>query len=107
MNLQELIPIKKIAEQIPPARSGRKCHFSTVLRWIINGIHNRTTGQTIKLAATRVGNRWPVSPAALEQFCPAINPVPQASDSPGSIRTPAQRRKASARAERELQKIGI
>jgi hypothetical protein len=41
------------AAQIPPARNGKRCHLSTVLRWVLRGARS-PRGDLIKLEAVRL-----------------------------------------------------
>lgn len=107
MDLRNHLSVQQISEQIPPARNGKKTHFSTVFRWITAGMRNRATGRTVKLSAVRVGGRWMVSKDALEQFFEACNPITQDEPATLPIRTPTARQRANERAKRELQKAGI
>ena len=58
---------------IPAGRSGRRAHFSTLLRWIKNGLKD-PQGRRIRLEAVRVGGKWATSLEALERFFDALTP---------------------------------
>jgi hypothetical protein len=62
-------------------------------------------GERVKLEALRLGGRWVSSREALQRFAEALTPH---TDTPASAtRTPRQRRRASERAARELERLGI
>lgn len=90
---------------IPPARNGRKTHISTILRWILQGA-KAPDGRRVRLEAARIGGRWFTSREALERFSERLTPT---ADFPTSAmpRTPTARQRASERAGRELDQIGI
>jgi hypothetical protein len=74
-----------------------------VYRWILDGV--RTPHGKVRLEAIRLGGRWLTSVEALERF--AARQTPELEDRPLLPRTPVARRRASERAERKLQQIGI
>jgi hypothetical protein len=99
------IPLQDACRLIPPARNGKRCHLSTVLRWILAGARG-PSGERVRLEAVRLGDRWLTSREALQRFSERLTPC---LDSPASPppRTPTQRRRASERAARELEKEGV
>lgn len=99
------IPLAQAAKFIPPARQGRKTHLSTLLRWITHGARN-PAGEIVRLEAIRLGNRWMTSRAALQRFAERLTPAVD-TPAPPAPRTPKARERASERAARELEKIGI
>ncbi len=99
------LPLADAARLIPPARTGKKTHISTLVRWIQDGLRNHA-GQTVKLEALRLGNRWMTSREALQRFAERLTP-PTGGEPMSPPRTPTARRKASEQAVRELDRIGI
>lgn len=99
------IPLSELCLLVPPGRNGKKTHLSTLLRWIGRGVRN-PAGELVRLEAIRLGNRWMSSQEALQRFAERLTP---ATDTPISStpRTPTARQRASERAARELDKIGI
>ncbi|SRR5579871_1436852 len=99
------IPLAEAAKLIPPARSGKKTHLSTLLRWILSGARN-PAGEIVRLEAIRLGSRWMTSREALQRFAerltPSVNPAPSTT-----TRTATQRQRSAEKAGRELDRIGI
>src|SRR5262245_22295980 len=108
---EQKVPFAKLAEELPPARSGKKCHLSTLIRWATKGARG-PGGQQVRLEAARLGHRWVSTREALARFMAALTPrpiqnpteSPVASEEP---RTPSQRQRASDRAAAELERIGF
>jgi hypothetical protein len=98
------------ARLIPPGRDGKKCHISTLLRWIVAGARAPGGGR-VRLEALRLGARWITSHQALQRFATALTPSHPVSEqggaAPPSLRSPAQRRRGSERAADELKRVGI
>jgi hypothetical protein len=99
----EGVSLSQAARRLPSNRGGRPVHTSCILRWISGGIR-LADGRVVRLEAARVAGRWLTSEGALQRFIaaqtPDTSPIP-------SIRTPGQRRRASERAARALDKLGI
>lgn len=67
--------LTELADSLPAQRGRRgKLHPSTMQRWATKGI-TTADGQTVKLAAVRVGYRWLSSEAALAEFCEKLSAV--------------------------------
>jgi hypothetical protein len=104
---EELLTVAQVCSRLPGARSNRRVSPSTVTRWVLNGCPSRG-GVRIKLKATRAGGRWLIAPADLDSFFAALadtNSDEDVSTAP-KARTDEQRRKASERAARELERRG-
>jgi hypothetical protein len=100
---EKLLTLEQAAATVPPSRGGKRCHISTILRWILAGVRS-PGGERVHLEASRLGGRWVTSVEALQRFSEALTPQQQ----PGRrVRTPRQRRRASERAAAELEKLGI
>jgi hypothetical protein len=101
-----LLSLTTAAKLVPPARSGRRTHISTIIRWITDGARG-PNGTRVRLEGVRLGSRWLTSAAALSRFMEALTPR-LADPSPVSgPRTLTQRRRESDRAAAELEKLGI
>jgi len=104
--LQETqLTLKEAAALIKPGRSGRKCHISTLVRWITDGLRG-PGANVVRLEAVRLGGRWITSEEALARFSERLTPDNDSARSPAP-RSPGRRRKASERAERHLRNEGI
>jgi hypothetical protein len=102
----DLLTVSQVCRRLPGARSNDQVSPSTGTRWILSGCPSRG-GARVKLAAIRVGGRWMISPAALQEFFAALaSPTSVATSSTAGTRTEAQRRTASERAARELERRG-
>jgi uncharacterized protein DUF1580 len=98
------LPLAAAAKLIPPGRSGKHTHLSTLLRWILQGVKS-PSGEIVRLEAARLGSRWVTSREALQRFSERLTPR---SDEPASPppRTPGKRQRASEKADAELEKLG-
>jgi hypothetical protein len=104
---EELISLAQATKRVPPARQGKTTHLSTVLRWILQGAR-APNGSRVKLEAVRLGARWMTSEQALERFALRLTPSPDQAQGNGERpRSPANRKRASERAARLLDEIGI
>jgi Protein of unknown function (DUF1580) len=110
MKTEKLIRLGEAAKLIPPARSGRRTHESTILRWILTG-SKAPDGTTVRLDGLRVGGKWHTTSEAMQRFAEALTPNLEAhSDRQRRIRiprAPSRQQKAAERAGRELAKLGI
>src|SRR5262249_17458663 len=97
------LTLEAAARLFPAAPRGRRCHLSTVLRWILTG-SRAPDGSRVKLEGARVGGRWFTTREAIKRFSVALTPQP--ADAPTTLppRTVTQRRRAAERAGAELQK---
>jgi hypothetical protein len=75
------------------------------LRWIVKGA-KAPDGTTVRLDATRLGGRWLTSREALQRFGDRLTPRLDREGRPAP-RGPAKRRRASERAAKQLQEVGI
>jgi hypothetical protein len=101
------LPLAEAAKLIPPARSGKRTHLSTVLRWILRGVR-LPDGHVVRLEGIRLGGRWFTSRQALQRFAerqtPKLGATPEQSVVP---RSPARRQRDSARAAADLEAMGL
>jgi hypothetical protein len=105
---EQPIALKDACRLVPPARNGHRTHLSTLLRWILTGARSPAGGR-VRLEAVRIGSRWMTSREALQRFAEALTPRLDAgsvSTTP-ALRTPTERRRASERAARELEQLGV
>ena len=98
----ELFTMKAVAKMLPSGRAGKRVHFATVWRWAEHGLRG------VKLETVRIGNTRYTTREALNAFvehlsCPDAPPEP----TPKGWRTPAQRARDHAAAERILDEAGI
>jgi hypothetical protein len=106
---EPLIPLAAACDLIPPGRSGRRTHLSTILRWIQKGA-KAPDGTTLRLEAVRLGGRWMTSAAALQRFAEALTPRLDGAESDHPARTPltpGQRQRAAKKAGEALERMGI
>ena len=99
------LPLAAAARLVPPGRNGKRCHLSTILRWILTGA-KAPDGSRVKLEGLRIGNRWMTSREALQRFAARLTPRLD-STAPAGARTPARRRRDSERAAAELERVGM
>jgi hypothetical protein len=108
VNTEKLIPLGEVIRLrlIPPARNGRQLHYSTLIRWIVDGVRG-PSGERVRLGGKRIGSRWLTSREAIQRFADALTPsldsTPQSTPTP----TPARRHRAAERAGKVLQELGI
>jgi hypothetical protein len=104
---ETIVSIREGAALYPGRRHGKKLNFSTLWRWIINGIR-AADGQVVRLEAVRLGARWVTSREAIARFSARLTPpTTETTGSAGNLRTPSQRQRESQAAAQELEKIGI
>jgi len=99
------LSLASAAKLVPPARNGRRCHLSTILRWILRGA-KAPDGTIVRLEACRVGSRWLTSREALQRFALALTPRLGGADG-AAQRSAASQRRASEQAAVELDKMGL
>jgi Protein of unknown function (DUF1580) len=88
-----------------PVMDGERVHPATLHRWGRSGLV-RPDGTRVRLEMAKLGSRCVTSAEALDRFFAALNE--DAEPAQRSVtRTAGQRRRASERAGRELEKAGI
>jgi hypothetical protein len=101
-NEERPLTIPQIQRLYPGHRGAEKTSPSTISRWILKGCRS-FSGETIRLAAIRVGGRWLVRSSDLEKFISALGNMPA---DPPTTRTPTSRAKASDVAAAKLAALG-
>jgi hypothetical protein len=91
---------------LPRGRNGSKPHLSTLVRWIQHGAPARD-GRRVRLSAVRIGAKWVTSRSALREFVESLTPRLSSDASQMLPSTPRQRQRASERAARKLEEVGI
>jgi hypothetical protein len=98
------LSLSAAARTLPPGRRGRPVSLSCVLRWVLSGVR-LADGRVVRLEAVRLGGRWLTSLEALQRF--AERQTPALEPGASAPRSPAVRAKASEKAARELERVGI
>ena len=102
---EQTISLTQAAAMLPTGRRGRPVHLSCVMRWILSGA-SAPDGRRVRLDAIRIGGRWITSREALQRFAEALTPDVMVSPI-STPRTPTRRQRASERAARQLEDLGI
>jgi hypothetical protein len=101
---EEILSLNAAAKKLPPGRRGRPVSLGCLLRWITNGARG-PSGERVRLEGLRLGGRWITSSQALQRFAAAL--TPNTAIEPTAPRTPCQLRRASDRAAKLLEDVGI
>ncbi|MBL8800281.1 MAG: hypothetical protein JNM56_40745 [Planctomycetia bacterium] len=100
------LTLSQLIKHSPAARrNGRPVTLPTVLRWVLDGSPG-PDGKRIKLEAVRMAGRWISSCAALQRWIAAQTPLLEGEPTPVP-RTPGKRQRASEKAGKQLDKVGI
>jgi Protein of unknown function (DUF1580) len=103
----EGLTLRDLAKCCPSQRGGKPVSLSCVLRWCLVGVRG-PSGARVKLAAARLSGKWISSRGALRRFIEAQTPNLNGDDlTPLRPRSATKRQRASERAERELDSVGI
>jgi hypothetical protein len=97
-------PLSQAAKLFPSSRQGRPVTLSCLLRWVLDGVPG-PDGERIRLEAARLAGRWVTTSEAIQRFVDAQ--TPKLDSRPEVCRSPAGRRRAADRAEKQLRRIGI
>lgn len=81
-------------------------HPATICRWVQSGV-KLPDGQRLRLRAIRAGSKWLVAESDWASFLDVQTAARLPDSSASTIRSPAQRRRASEAAARELERLGI
>ena len=101
---ETLLTLSQAARLLPPSRQGKPVTLSCILRWVLDGVRS-PSGEKIRLEAIRLGPKWVTSQEAIQRF--ADRQTPTLDDRAPEVRTPTQRQRASDRAAKELERLGI
>jgi hypothetical protein len=94
---ETVFPLSEAPDHVP-TRRGKKIHVATVFRW-------KDGMRGVKLETIRIGGTLHTSAEALQRFFERLSATDGA---PGAApRSPAARRKAVERAEKELTSLGV
>jgi hypothetical protein len=94
-------PVAFFVKSIPGARGAAKVSASTTHRWITCGV-TAADGSRVRLKAVRVGWCWHTCQEWVDDFFSALSAVPGAP----TMRSPAELRRSSEKAARELEAAG-
>jgi hypothetical protein len=103
---EDVLSLAAAAKLVPPARNGRRCHLSTILRWVLRGA-KAPDGTLVRLEACRIGSRWLTSRQALRRFAERLTPCLDGDGRAPEVRAPARRQRASDRAAAELERLRV
>lgn len=95
---EQLISLADAAKLCPKRRGGKKTHVSCIYRWTTVGCRG------VRLDFLQCGATRCTSHQALARFFARLTPTPPDAK---SVRTPARRERAIARAEKELDNARI
>lgn len=106
LSRERLLTLAQAARKFPSYRMGRPVSPSCIWRWCRQGVKVPSVG-VVRLECVRLAGRWLTSEEAISRFLLSQTPPEDAAPRMETPRTPTQRRKASERAARELDRIGI
>jgi hypothetical protein len=105
LTTESTLSLTQATHLLPQGRRGAKPTLSCILRWVLKGARS-PAGDIVRLEAIRLGGRWVTSREAIQRFAERL--TPNLNDNQVSpVRTPCKRHRASERAAKELEKIGI
>jgi Protein of unknown function (DUF1580) len=105
LTAEQTFPLPQAAKYLPKGRRGRPVHFTTLLRWVLDGVAG-PGGQRVRLEALRLGGKWITSREALQRFCTSQTPAIGGTDA-AAPRTPGRRQRASEKAAAALKLMGV
>jgi hypothetical protein len=100
-NPDELMAFADIPAVLPRRRGGKRVHIATIHRWATAGYRG------IKLKFVQVGGTRCVRRADLERFLEETTAAATRATVPAAARSPAARRRAIERANRDLDDQGV
>jgi hypothetical protein len=62
-----LLPLAQVPALLPPGRGGKPLCFTTIFRWVKDGVCS-PAGERVRLEAVRLGGRLVTSKPALQRF---------------------------------------
>lgn len=94
------------ADRIAGTTNSRICR-ETAIRWATRGVRG-TNGQRVVLEAVRIGSRWFTTEEWFNTFMAELSTKRAATlPTTAPIRSPAQTKKATAKAKRALKQAGV
>lgn len=104
----ELLPLARLAAQLPAVRGDRRPNRSTLYRWATAGLRSRS-GKVVKLAAQFVGGTLCSTMADIERFFAAKNDVAPrpAVERPLTAREQADWNRRVEDAKKRLRRFGF
>jgi hypothetical protein len=103
---ESLLSLAQAARKFPPYRLGRPVSPSCIWRWCREGVRVPGVG-VVRLESIRIAGRWLTSQEAISRFVARQTPPSDDEQVIDAPRTSSQRKKASERAARELDKLRI
>lgn len=97
LNSETVISLTEAARLLPARRGGKRPHVSCIYRWTVTGCRGALL-DSIQIGGTRCTSR-----EALARFFERLT---MGSRDIQPRRTPAQRERAAAKAEQELERLG-
>jgi hypothetical protein len=101
----QALTLTQAARRAPRTRQDRPVTLSCLFRWITTGVIG-PDGRRVQLEAARLAGKWVTTPGAIRRFVEAQTPLIRAGEAPAP-RSAAQRRRASERADKELDRAGF
>lgn len=98
-NTETVVSLADAPKSLPPRRAGKRPHVSCLYRWTTTGCKG------VVLESIQIGGTRCTSKEALARFFHRLTRENGAT--PESRRSPARRRRAAERAERELERQGV
>ena len=106
LTTETTLSLSQAARLLPPGRGDRPVTLSCVLRWVLRGARS-PSGELVRLEAVRLGGRWLTSREALQRFSEALTPDLTGGQTAPTPRSRGRRQRASERAGRELERLGL
>ena len=98
---EQIVSLTDAAKLLPARRGGKRPHVSCLYRWTVSGCKG------IKLESLQVGGTRCTSREALARFFERLGQATLSDRDLPTVRTPSQRARANAQAERELTETGF
>ena len=98
---ERILTLTEAAGYVPGRKPGKKAHVSTLHRWAQRGVNG------IRLETQKLGGVVVTSLEALQRFSERCTNGEGESEGAVTVRTSRARKRAIAKAERELDRAGI
>jgi len=99
ISTEAVVTLTEATHHLPRRRKGKRPAVSTIFRWAQHGVRG------VRLETIQVGGTKCTSIEALQRFCERLTLAN--GSNPESPPSPARRRRAAERAERELAREGV